>query len=567
MKQGLLKKMGGNVPATLRMHAVELVMLLYAAVVVFLVLQDGLQLPECMTTHSHWILFPLALVLAYCTGHWCRRAGLPQWFVLIPASILAFSYLLPAAEVSDTVWAIVGVAAPLILLLTYRLRSDNADFAEDGCHMVRSGVLSGIGSMMLFVATMAIYFSFEYIFGLGSLSEKGVPFRVISIVCFMLVLPLLFCLLEDGRSVGEGPGHFEVRLFKWVLTPALLIYTLILYIYGIQILVRWDLPKGSVAAMVFAYSIVAVCCAMYHIGYKDMPFKRFYRYIGALVLPTILLFWVGSIRRISDYGCTEGRYYLVVCGLVMTAFVVALALRLRRGLFTVSVASLALFLITLLPPVSAERVSFRSHLGIVRHNADALGILTPDGQLAAFEASPSDTADCEAHRRIYQSLLYLSSRDKAGMTESLGIDSPRTYLGRLTQETQKFAASFNEDATFRAPERYWECSLLLPAGGFVADEIGGRLVVAEKSVAEGQPVSLGDLTVDINAHLESVLAKHGMVNGNGVDARWLKDHADEILVCRTADGVLVLAEASVYRERESGRIELSNCRIMAAIAY
>ena len=105
---------------------------------------------------------------------------------------------------------------------------------------------------------------------------------------------------------------------NYVLHPAIAIYTVILYLYAISILVNWELPKGGISYMVFAFFMVAFAGMTMQVIAAKPVFKAFYRYFTYIAIPPLCLFWMGALCRIQMYGFTEMRVYLIVCGLIVT---------------------------------------------------------------------------------------------------------------------------------------------------------------------------------------------------------------------------------------------------------
>jgi hypothetical protein len=93
----------------------------------------------------------------------------------------------------------------------------------------------------------------------------------------------------------------------------------------------WELPKGTLGGLVVGYLLVGAATLL--VGYpsreKGGPLVRlFWHYwVWLAALPVILLF-IAVGRRISDYGLTEGRYWMVLIG--VWALILA-AIRILRG--------------------------------------------------------------------------------------------------------------------------------------------------------------------------------------------------------------------------------------------
>jgi len=101
--------------------------------------------------------------------------------------------------------------------------------------------------------------------------------------------------------------------------PILAVYTLILYVYLIQIIFKWQLPNGWVSTLVSVLGIGGfVCILILHPLYLSKENKlvdRFSRLFPALLFPLLILMTIGIVRRIADYGLTINRMYILILNL------------------------------------------------------------------------------------------------------------------------------------------------------------------------------------------------------------------------------------------------------------
>ena len=175
-------------------------------------------------------------------------------------------------------------------------------------------------------------------------------------------------------------------LVKFVAVPLLLVYTAILYAYAAKIALAWELPKGTLGAMVVGYLFAGAATLL--LGYPSREtggalVRLFWRYwVWLAALPVVLLF-VAVSRRIADYGLTEQRYLMVLIGvwaLILAAF------RLAQG---------ARFDLRLLPGVAALLLLAASFgpggaigLSVLSQKAELASILASKGMLADGKIAP-----------------------------------------------------------------------------------------------------------------------------------------------------------------------------------
>ena len=183
---------------------------------------------------------------------------------------------------------------------------------------------------------------------------------------FLGLAPTLFFAFEDKNS-ELYIRRFGTVLLNWVLTPALLIYMAVLYVYAAKILFTWNLPKGGVSIMVGVFVGVVMLTKMLQLLVDKHPFRWFYDHFSLFALPLLVLFWTAVGRRLSDHGLTESRFYLVLCGVFMTLFVVLFLFSNKKGYFMLAAAAFAVVAaMVCIPPLSGERVAQRAQIHRVR---------------------------------------------------------------------------------------------------------------------------------------------------------------------------------------------------------
>ena len=150
-----------------------------------------------------------------------------------------------------------GILAPLALLLCRRAVC-NKRFVDDIMVWLRSGILAALFANVALGLFSAIFFSTTYIFGLeGAWIDHVWTYALIVFETF--AVPVLFLMMADRwREAGYESNRILEILLNYIVAPALLIYTAILYLYMAKILVTWSLPEGGVAYLVFGFTLFAL---------------------------------------------------------------------------------------------------------------------------------------------------------------------------------------------------------------------------------------------------------------------------------------------------------------------
>lgn len=274
-----------------------------------------------------------------------------SWFLWIPLLFLS-----KAATTHNVVWAVSYVLAAILLVIGDR-KLDNEAYGRNILRVaVKVGLCFIVGGILMAVVT-AIIASFNYLF---SLELKDGWFTYPNAFIAFNIIPLLCCsAVSDGKPLQKGERLLRT-VVDGILSPGLILYTLILYAYIVRILIRWELPDGGVAYMVSAYTGIALLCRLFQPMIGKRHFDWFYKWFPALAAAPLVLLWTGVLRRIGEYGMTEQRFYLVLASALMTLFVAMLVRGRSRNfqLMTLILAA-ALALFTYIPGISARDFGIR----------------------------------------------------------------------------------------------------------------------------------------------------------------------------------------------------------------
>ena len=367
-------------------------------------------------------LMPIFFALSLLTNRWCRS----------PRSRIAYR-LSPLAAV-PFLWADVGgwvhsVAYPVTLIVSALTvfaggwQRDNARFVERVLRYLSDAIASGLIALAAFLASCAIFFSIVYIFNILDDCSRGFT-EYAAMASLLVVWPVLFLILDrdSERDQGNGfaSGPFLDVLSNYILTPALLIYTAILYLYFAKIAIGWSLPKGGIAYLVFGYTITALVVQASQTLLQRRRYDWYYRRFGPIALPALAMFWIGVLYRVHQYGFTEARAYLVVCGAVMTLTVLMqFDRRTARYLYATVTGAALLALFTYVPGMTAADIGVRSQSVRADRLIDRLELADPTGRLTLARLT-------HAVRRKKTSATCTSRSNICGTNEAKSICGPGT---------------------------------------------------------------------------------------------------------------------------------------------
>lgn len=146
------------------------------------------------------------------------------------------------------------------------------------------------------------------------------------------------CLFSTCFFLSGFPSEFEnldakteypkgLKIFtQYILLPIITIYLAILYVYMFKILFTLKWPFGWVSYLVLALSIAGILSLLLIHPERERENNKwiliYSRFFYLAICPLILMLFLAIERRISDYGITEPRYFVLalalwLCGIVL----------------------------------------------------------------------------------------------------------------------------------------------------------------------------------------------------------------------------------------------------------
>lgn len=302
---------------------------------------------------------PLLFMIVHLANEWTRQT------MYRPLYYLSGLLLIPVAIFADPSWLMKPswvVSLVILPLLYWQVGARGQDIVfmrrllRSSWALALALLLSGVSFLLL----MSVYEAIKYLFDVELSSGYYI---CVEIVVWVGMLPILFLLFDHDENLDSGRKLLDV-LSRFVLSPIVIVYTLLFYTYMGKIAFTVSLPKGGVCFMVAAFVAVTFFLKGILPFLSSTYYRRFYDYLGWIVLPTLLLYAIGAFYRINQYGWTVLRVYLVVVGLVMG--ILWLLTILRRSdvyFYTAWTAVCLLALVTYIPGISAqdiERISQES---------------------------------------------------------------------------------------------------------------------------------------------------------------------------------------------------------------
>ena len=256
-----------------------------------------------------------------------------------------------------------GTLVFLIITVFYTLKKkDDTDYERYVMKIFSGFFITFLYAGVLFLGIAFIIFTVNALFD-ANIDGKWYLYSFYAST-FIFGSPLLLSKLpEKDEMVADTPYSKVFRaLLLYIVIPLIIIYTVILYVYFVQILVTQEWPRGLVSNLVLWYAAfsVGVIFFIYPIV-EEAPIARLFKtWFPRAIIPILVMMFVSIGLRINQYGFTESRYYVVLLGLFVLGSMVYFSIIKKSTMVFIPIALSFFVLISVYGPLSALEVSYRS---------------------------------------------------------------------------------------------------------------------------------------------------------------------------------------------------------------
>ena len=242
--------------------------------------------------------------------------------VLSVILLLAYVYTLPdkLMPVHYYQLIILGLVFALSAFFVSFVKPDNnIPFWEFSKTVVIQFLISAVFAQVLMLGLSLAILSLKELFKVDVQHEV---YRNLAVICYVLFLSIYF-LTNIPDEVDKQKQRYSFPTFLkilglYILLPILALYSFILYVYLIQIIIKWELPNGWVSTLVSILGLGGFFCMLiiYPLRLEDKKRNKvvnvFSSYFSVLLLPLLILMSIGIFRRFGDYGLTINRCYVLI---------------------------------------------------------------------------------------------------------------------------------------------------------------------------------------------------------------------------------------------------------------
>ena len=304
---------------------------------------------------AYWVFEPMLFIFIYLSRpySWYRFS----WIVpLVALAIIGMTN--DSAEFylsSPKFWGANFIA--LLVLLGFPFEKNNQGFTyRNFTNLFHLGLATMVW-LLVFGLVAAILFTITTLFSV-EFSDSFYEHFYTSLGIF--TLPLFFLVFQQRQAKSEMTLNriFEI-LVNFVLAPALMIFTVLLYAYVVQIIFEGVLPKGMLANITLPYLLGGLGVYALRSICAKARWETFFKFYPYLAIVPIVLLWLAIDRRISAYAWTEQRIYLVALATAITiAYAILIVPKARQYRLISGVVMVAIFAMTWI--VKPQEIAYQS---------------------------------------------------------------------------------------------------------------------------------------------------------------------------------------------------------------
>jgi len=195
---------------------------------------------------------------------------------------------------------------------------------------------------------------------------------------------------EEKLNRAISCGKLLETLVSYIIIPVVAVFTLILVSYILINITGSFWTDNLLESMLVAYSITVIFVYLLASTIDNAWTKNFRRIFPKVLVVVVLFQTISSLMRISSYGVTYGRYYVIIFGIFSTVAGIIFSVMPREKNGLVAPILIILSLISILPGAGAFDISKSNQLGRLQSALVRNDMLNDDEIIAKSNISDED---------------------------------------------------------------------------------------------------------------------------------------------------------------------------------
>ena len=296
------------------------------------------------------------------------------WFVLSVFLFFFFtrSFTCATDYFTVTIIFVYLIAALSIFIAPFWKQKDENAFWIFLFRNLKALLVGAVVASLLLGSVEALVFAFGQLFEY-EFDEK--IFLYIFFFCASIVFPILYFTgipsIRECHEETPALNKFATSSIRFLFFPVLSLAILLFYAYIVKFIVLWDMPQGMVSYFVSGFMVymLALVTIMYptRLGDGQRFEKKLLKFFPVACIPLVVMMTVGLARRISDYGISEMRIYVVAINIFFYAVIAILLIdKIKCKSKYIAVTFCAIFFIFTEAPFNAQRITHHIWMESIR---------------------------------------------------------------------------------------------------------------------------------------------------------------------------------------------------------
>lgn len=281
------------------------------------------------------------------------------------------------------------------------------DFVAYVFNILQSATISITYSLIVYLGVCAIIFASVHLLGID-FSTATYPKTALFVflpfnigVCFSG-----FPKANESFMDYRYPKAFRF-LLVYLLMPLCAIYMGILYLYFGKIIVMRSLPQGLIVNLILWYALFSVFYIFFLTRVKEYErVEKFRNFYSLLMLPLLTMMFFAIHLRVSEYGITENRYFVIMGGIWCGLSFVYYAWYRKNSNIVVPILLFFCICVSVIGPFSAYSVTRESQ------NRQFIRILESNGMLSGNRIVAKSEISREDNQKLSEILNFMAKNHK-----------------------------------------------------------------------------------------------------------------------------------------------------------
>ena len=239
----------------------------------------------------------------------------------------------------------------------------NEDFWEWTQQILFALITSAIFGFIIFLGLEGASYALEKLFNISSrghqLKEQFslLIFGVFGINYFLSQVP------RNPHFIHARPYTKIENIFtKYILTPLVVGYFAILFVYTAKIIWLSEWPTGIMAWLILLFSALAILTLLFWTPLWNEQNKKYKKWIWIAILLQTFVLAISIYLRIEQYGVTENRYFITLFGLWLALTSLYFLLYKKASYKWIFLTLPLLIVLSQVGPFSSKNVSKKSQI-------------------------------------------------------------------------------------------------------------------------------------------------------------------------------------------------------------